>query len=42
MKISNRDWVQLSSYLDGEMNPREIKRIEDRLAKEPVLQHTLE
>lgn len=42
MKISNRDWVQLSSYLDGEMNPREIKKIEDRLTKEPVLQLALE
>jgi len=42
MKISNRDWVQLSSYLDGEMTPREIKKIEDRLTKEPVLQLALE
>ena len=42
MKISNRDRVQLSSYLDGEMNPREIKKIEDRLTKEPVLQLALE
>lgn len=42
MKISNRDWVQLSSYLDGEMNPREIKKIEDRLTKEPLLQLALE
>ena len=42
MKISNRDWVQLSSYLDGEMSPREIKRIEERLTKEPVLQLALE
>jgi len=42
MKISNRDWVQLSSYLDGEMNPREIEKIEDRLTKEPVLQLALE
>ena len=42
MKISNRDWVQLSSYLDGEMNPREIKKIENRLTKEPVLQLALE
>lgn len=42
MKISNRDWVQLSAYLDGEMSPREIKRIEERLTKEPVLQLALE
>jgi len=42
MKISNRDWVQLSSYLDGEMNPREIKKIEERLTREPGLQLALE
>jgi hypothetical protein len=42
MKISNRDWVQLSAYLDGEMSPREIKKIEERLTKEPVLQLALE
>ncbi len=42
MKMSNRDWVQLSSYLDGELNPREIKKIEERLTKEPVLQLALE
>ena len=42
MKISNKDWVQLSSYLDGELNPREIKMIEERLTKEPVLQLALE
>ena len=42
MKMSHRDWVQLSSYLDGEMNSREIKKIEDRLTKEPLLQLALE
>jgi len=42
MKMSHRDWVQLSSYVDGEMNPREIKKIEDRLKKEPDLQLALE
>ena len=42
MKISNKDWVQLSSYLDGELNPREIKMIEERLTIEPVLQLALE
>jgi anti-sigma factor RsiW len=42
MKITNRDWVQLSSYLDGELNPKEIKGIEERLDKEPVLQFALE
>jgi len=42
MKISNRDWVQLSSYIDGELNPREIITIEERLTNEPVLQLALE
>ena len=42
MKMSNRDWVLLSSYLDGEMNPREIKKLEERLTNEPVLQLALE
>jgi len=42
MKISNRDWVQLSSYLDGELNSREITKLEERLTDEPVLQHALE
>jgi len=42
MKISNRDWIQLSAYLDGELNPREVKRLEDRFKKEPDLQHALE
>ena len=42
MKISNRDWIQLSSYLDGELNPRELNKIEERLKQEPVLQLALE
>lgn len=42
MKISNRDWIQLSSYLDGELDPREINKIEERLKKEPALQLALE
>ncbi len=42
MKLSNRDWVQLSSYLDGEMNLRELNRTEERLKKEPALQLALE
>jgi len=42
MKMSSRDWVLLSSYLDGELSPKEIKRIEERLNNEPVLQFALE
>ncbi len=42
MKITTRDWVQLSSYLDGEMNPQDLKRLEDRIKKDPALQLALE
>ena len=42
MKMSKRDWVLLSSYLDGELNPKELKKIEERLTNEPVLQFALE
>ncbi len=42
MKLSNRDWVQLSSYLDGEMNLRELNKTEERIKKEPALQLALE
>ncbi len=42
MKISNRDWVQLSAYLDGELSAREAKKLENRLAGEPGLQAALE
>ena len=42
MKLSNRDWIQLSSYLDGELNPRDLNKIEERLKQEPALQLALE
>jgi anti-sigma factor RsiW len=42
MKISNRDWVQLSAYLDGELSVREAKKLEDRLTAEPGLLAALE
>ena len=42
MKITTRDWVQLSSYLDGEMSPQELKRMEDRVKNDPVFQDALE
>ena len=42
MKISNRDWTQLSSYLDGELSPKELKRLEDRINSDPSLQLALE
>jgi len=42
MKISNRDWVQLSAYLDGELSVREVNKLESRLDAEPGLQAALE
>lgn len=42
MMISNRDWVQLSSYLDGELDRQELQKIEERLSKEPGFQLALE
>ncbi len=42
MKISNRDWVQLSAYLDGELSVREADKLEGRLSAEPGLQAALE
>ncbi len=42
MKVSNRDWVQLSSYLDGELSPREVKRLEEKFKDEPALQFAME
>jgi hypothetical protein len=42
MKLSTRDWVQLSCYLDGELTPRELRQFEDRLKKDPVLKFALE
>jgi anti-sigma factor RsiW len=42
MKISNRDWVQLSAYLDGELNRRDKIQLEKRLKVNPDLQAALE
>jgi len=42
MKISNRDWVQLSAYLDGELSVREADKLEGRLDAEPELRAALE
>ncbi|NQS91546.1 MAG: hypothetical protein HQ574_03990, partial [Chloroflexi bacterium] len=41
MKISNREWVQLSSYLDGELNPKEKNLLEKRILQNPQLQSAL-
>ncbi len=37
--ISEKQWHQLSSYLDGQLNDRERKAIEDQLVSDPQLQH---
>lgn len=42
MKISKRDWVHLSSYLDGELNPKIAKQLESRIDRDPELQHALD
>jgi hypothetical protein len=42
MKISNRDWTQLSAYLDGELSQRELKKFDDRINENPEFQAALE
>lgn len=42
MKITTRDWTQLSAYLDNELSPRERRKFEARLAGQPGLQVALE
>jgi hypothetical protein len=40
--ISNRDWQQLSTYVDGQLDSRQIARLEARLTKESDLQSALD
>jgi len=42
MKISNRDWIQLSAYLDGELSRREMEQLRSRIEADPDLQTVLE
>ena len=42
MRITTREWAQLSAYLDNELSPRERRKIEARLKTRPELQATLE
>jgi len=42
MKISKRDWVQLSAYVDGELTQRELTRLEARIENNPEFQAALE
>jgi hypothetical protein len=42
MKISNRDWIQLSAFLDGELSRREADKLSHRINNDPGLQAALE
>lgn len=42
MKISKKDWAQLSAYLDGELSPRDLRKIEGRIQSDPDFQAALE
>lgn len=42
MRISKKDWAQLSAYLDGELNQRESKKIQQRIKGDPDFQAALE
>ena len=42
MRISKKDWAQLSAYLDGELNQRELSRIQKRIEENPDFQAALE
>jgi hypothetical protein len=41
-QLSNRDYEQLSAYIDGQLAPRERERLEARLRLQPELQTALE
>jgi hypothetical protein len=42
MRITDRDWVQLSAYLDGELTGRELEQLRKRLKSNPQLQAALD
>lgn len=42
MKISKRDWAQLSAYLDGELSQRDSSKLETRIEDNPDFQAALE
>jgi len=41
-RISPKEWILLSSYLDDELRPREKARVEARIQAEPELSEALE
>jgi len=42
MRITDRDWVQLSTYLDGELSGKELEQLRKRLKSDPQFQAALE
>ncbi|MCJ7717296.1 MAG: hypothetical protein MUO54_12365 [Anaerolineales bacterium] len=42
MKITDRDWIQLSAYLDGELRGKELEQLRKRLQSNPRLQAALD
>jgi len=42
MRITDRDWVQLSAYLDGELSGKELKQLRKRLISDSQFQAALE
>ena len=41
-QLSSKDWELLSSYMDGELNPRDKARVEARLSAQPEFQEALD
>lgn len=42
MKLSKKDWTQLSAYLDGELSQRDAKKLQTRIEGNPDFQAALE
>lgn len=42
MQITDRDWAQLSAYLDGELSGRELRKLRKKIQTDPLLQVALE
>ncbi len=42
MQITDRDWAQLSAYLDGELSGRELRQVRKKIQTDPLLQAALE
>ncbi len=42
MQITDRDWAQLSAYLDGELSGRELIKVRKKIQTDPLFQAALE